>query len=182
MEHLIIRHCAPTLAGIKTGCLFSCPIGTKSQLHAHLTSANRQLNGKDVFVDVLRARGERALILVYRGKRLEKALQDKNILDFLAAYGYRRDSVGYCIRHLKKRFAAEEKFPHEIGVFLGYPLADVAGFIENGGKKCKHSGCWKVYGDECKAVKMFERYNKCKRIYLKLFSSGRSLDQLTVAA
>lgn len=39
-------------------------------------------------------------------------------------------------------------FPHEIGLFLGYPLEDVQGFIENRAEGYKCVGCWKVYGDE----------------------------------
>ena len=37
-------------------------------------------------------------------------------------------------------------FPHEIGVFLGYPLEDVVGFIRHRGKCFTCCGCWKSYG------------------------------------
>ena len=36
-----------------------------------------------------------------------------------------------------------KNFPHEIGVFLGYPLDDVIGFIEH--KPYYLVGDWKVY-------------------------------------
>ena len=39
-------------------------------------------------------------------------------------------------------------FPHEIGLFLGYPFEDVMGFIENKGENYLCSGCWKVYSCE----------------------------------
>lgn len=70
-------------------------------------------------------------------------------------------------------------FPHEIGVFLGYPLKDVVGFIQNKGKNCKCCGCWKVYSDECEARKKFARYEKCKTIYMSMFQRGKSVLQLT---
>ena len=71
---------------------------------------------------------------------------------------------------------------HEIGVFLDYPLEDVVGFIENAGQNYKCSGCWKVYCNECEAVKLFARYKKCRDVYMRLWHQGRSVLQLTVAA
>ena len=75
-----------------------------------------------------------------------------------------------------------DAFPHEIGVFLGYPLEDVLGFIENGGRNCLYCGCWKVYANECAALEAFVRSEKCKSVYQRLFASGCPLSKLTVAA
>lgn len=181
MERFLIEHCSPTLAGLKTANLFNCAIDSVSALNSYLFKANRLLNNKDVFLEILKKDDKRAVIFVYRKSRLQKELQDKKTSDFLTSYGYSCNSATYCIEHLKERFARSDNFPHEIGVFLGYPLEDVVGFIENGGKNSKCSGCWKVYSDECKAAKLFERYKKCRRIYMELFAGGRSIMQLTVA-
>lgn len=182
MERFLIEHCSPTLAGLKPANLFSFAVDSVTELNSYLCEANRQLNNKDVFLDVLWKDDKRAVIFVYRKNRLQKELQSKKISDFLTLYGYDGNSVTYCIEHLKERFACSNSFPHEIGVFLGYPMEDVIGFIENGGKNSKCSGCWKVYSDECNAAKLFERYNKCRKIYMELFAGGRSIMQLTVAA
>ena len=182
MERFLIEHCSPTLAGLKTANLFSCPANSESELNTYLLRANNELNDRDVYLELLRKDNERAIIYVYRKKKLQKELQDKNISGFLSQYGYSSDSVSYCIEYLRKRFESGDGFPHEIGVFLGYPLEDVIGFIENAGKNSKCSGCWKVYSDECNAMKLFELYNKCRKIYMKLFAGGRSIMQLTVAA
>ena len=87
----------------------------------------------------------------------------------------------YALARLKNRLADCGNFPHEIGVFLGYPLEDVIGFIENAGQNCKCAGYWKVYCNECEAVKTFARFKKCRDIYLRLWKEGRSVLQLTVA-
>ena len=71
-------------------------------------------------------------------------------------------------------------FPHEIGLFLGYPIDDVISFIENKGKNFKCCGCWKVYHDEDNAKKTFEKYKKCTNIYCKKYLQGSSLKRLTV--
>lgn len=73
------------------------------------------------------------------------------------------------------------EFPHEIGLFLGYPPEDVCGFIENraGGYKCV--GEWKVYGDADKAKEIFAKYRKCTEVYCAQFAQGKSIERLTVA-
>ncbi len=83
--------------------------------------------------------------------------------------------------HLRKKLRENNSFPHEIGLFLGYPPADVKGFIQDGPRCAKRTGYWQVYGDEEKAEKTFERYRKCTRIYRAQISCGRSLERLTVS-
>jgi len=73
-------------------------------------------------------------------------------------------------------------FPHEIGVFLGYPLHDVIGFINNAGKNSCCCGYWKVYNEQDDARRRFRRFNKCTSSYKRLFDSGKTVLQLTVAA
>ena len=147
-----------------------------------LLAGNRQLNGRGVFLEALRVQKSRALILVYRKSKLEADLQKNEVGVFLSAYGYKNKSARHCIEYLKHRFTLGEVFPHEIGIFLGYPLDDVIGFIENAGQNSKCAGCWKVYSNEGEAVKLFKRYEKCRKIYQELFSCGRSIAQLTVVA
>lgn len=89
---------------------------------------------------------------------------------------------GDCLARLKNRFEETDCFPHEIGLFLGYPLPDVIGFIEQGGKNCKCCGVWKVYSNEKETKALFDRFRKCTEVYRKVFARGRTLAQLTVAA
>ena len=55
------------------------------------------------------------------------------------------------------------------------------GYIQNSGKNCKCSGCWKVYGDENKAKKTFDLYKKCERVYCHQLARGIDIKRLTVA-
>ena len=81
------------------------------------------------------------------------------------------------ISYLKKRVSqCNGDFPHEIGVFLGYPVEDVTGFIKNKGKSFKLNGYWKVYGDEKKASHMFRRYTECRDSLCRKLSQGISLE------
>ena len=81
-----------------------------------------------------------------------------------------------------ERICLREAFPHEIGVLLGYPLADVIGFIRNSGRNCRGQGCWKSYSDPSGAKRSQEMYRKCTRIYKRLFAAGTPLTKLAVAA
>ena len=67
-------------------------------------------------------------------------------------------------------------------VFLGYPLSDVVGFIENSGRNFTCCGCWKAYGDPQAAQRHFAQLRKCTAVYLRLFHSGTPILRLAVAA
>ncbi len=181
IDRYLISYCAPTLANLKTGSLFNYDGSSEDDLTLHLLAVNRQLNCKGVFIEALRTRNSRALILVYRKSKLEEDLQRSGVPEFLSRYGYIGNSLADHIEHLKYRFTSAKDFPHEVGIFLGYPLRDVIGFIENAGLNSKCTGCWKVYSDECEATKLFIKYRKCSGIYRRLLSCGRSVVQLTVA-
>lgn len=180
-EDQLIRHCAPTLAGLKTGSIFLCPYECDADLRLSLRRINRRLGGKGLRALPLRASGQKALIYVYRPKRLSRDLADSTAAALLRQHGYDTASCGKCLVRLVQRLREQEDFPHEIGLFLGYPAEDVCGFIENNACGCKCVGCWKVYGDEDAAKKKFAQYKKCTRVYREQWAKGRDLERLTVA-
>ena len=179
-EDLIIRHCSPTLAGIKSGNLFSCACHCRKELTKALSALNRKLVPRGIRVLPLRICGDRALIYAYRPNALESDLADQRARDLLLQYGYKPENLNSCVLHLIHRLRSAEEFPHEIGLFLSYPPEDVQGFILN--KSCNHkcSGCWKVYGNEQEANRIFRKYDLCSRIYSEQWQQGKSIEQLTV--
>lgn len=179
-EEMIIRHCAPTLAGIKVGGLFNCPFKCQYELKNQIEEYNDKFNCKGVYIILLRKTCTNALIYVYRPGQLEKVISNDDVAKFLVSNEYSECSVKYCIEELSKRLCKYQTFPHEIGLFLGYPLSDVKGFIEHKGQNCKLVGYWKVYSDEYKTKELFEKYKKCTNVYCKKFSEGLSIQRLTV--
>ena len=182
LESGIVAHCAPTLAGIKTANMFNYLPDDMEDLLREVQEENRKLNGKGVYVEILRTGEKRALIYVYRKNKLEADLNREGAENILQTCGYESRGTDCCLRKLQDRFFQYECFPHEVGLFLGYPLDDVTGFIEQKGKNYKCCGIWKVYGDEQKTQVIFRKLKKCSEIYQKLFADGRSILQLTVAA
>ncbi len=182
LEKMIVEHCAPTLAGLKMAGVFGYKIENELEFKKSILSVNEILNGKGVFVDVINRDSDRVLVYVYRKQKLNNYLNSKEVKDFLHNYGYDEMDIDVCLRTLKARVSECGSFPHEIGIFLGYPLDDVQGFIQHRGCNYKMCGIWKVYGDVISASKKFDLYRKCKRAYNVQLSSGKDISQLTVFA
>lgn len=87
-EELVVRQCAPTLAGIKTGSLFSCPCDSPEELRQEVRRINRLLAGKGLCLLPLRFDGSRALLYLYRPSRLRQDLEDAEAVRLLEESGY----------------------------------------------------------------------------------------------
>lgn len=182
LERALIVHAAPTLAGLKTANLFwfSCP--DPEEACRAVEGWNGIFLEKGVRLDIMKTHRNRMLLYVYRENRLEKDLTQPEAERILKSCGYPKGGLTNILSRLKERLLNNRDFPHEIGLFLGYPVEDVWGFIVNEGKNFCCSGCWKVYCNQCEKEKLFHRYKKCGAVYLRLFQNGRSVWQLTVAA
>ena len=110
-EDLVIRHCAPTLAGIKTGNLFSCACPCKAALTKELCRLNRKLVPKGIRALPLRVQKGRALIYVYRPNALECDLADHCSRGLLLQYGYTPEDSNRCVIHLIQRLRSDGEFP-----------------------------------------------------------------------
>ena len=178
-DEQVIRHCAPTLASIKTANLFSCVFTDRQEMLNHVRKLNLRLKGKGLRVLPLCIKENRGLIYVYRPEKLSKDLRNELAERLLNRCGYTCGDENACLRKLIERINMLSDFPHEIGLFLGYPPEDVDGFINRRGD-CKCCGFWKVYGDVDKARQLFARYRKCTDIYCRLCHEGKSIEKLTV--
>lgn len=181
LERHFVDYCAPTLAGLKDGSLFSCDAEEQNRLLDALRHWNRMLIPRGIRIVPLRWAHGRCLLWVYRISALRRRLQQPEIRSFLAEAGYQDLSLAGLTHELRRRVCTNAGMPHEIGLFLGYPLEDVAGFIQNNGRNCTLCGLWKVYGSAEKASACFERCRKCTATYRRQFEMGRSILELTVA-
>lgn len=194
MQMRIIENCAPTLAGMKSASLFSYEYGSEDDVKRELREINEMLNDRGVTADILAWRDKSVLIYVYRPRMLAAELKCQGVAELLRGYGYCNENCNescnenllpgheFCLRHLKKRVQCSECFPHEIGVFLGYPLEDVHGFIKNEGRNCESCGMWKVYCNREEKDRIFQKFRKCKDVYMQVFQRGRELSLMTVCA
>ncbi|MDR2747710.1 MAG: DUF3793 family protein [Treponema sp.] len=160
VERAIIRHCSPILMGCKPAALFPLDSANVYPLLRVIPLNIRCL--------VLREQKGRALLFLFDAAMLESAIFHNPVREFLTGMGYpSRSSLPLFLAHLQKQFV-HAPCPHEVGLFLGYPLDDVQGFIENRGSRYKLCGTWKVYGDVEKARDHFRRYELCRERMRKL--------------
>ena len=178
-EEIVIRCCAPTLAAIKTGSLFSCAFESRQEMTDSLRAINRCLLQKGVTAMPLRYQSGKALVYLCRMNMLEADLRDPLAEAILRENGYPEGSPIRKIACLIRRLRKFDTFPHEIGLFLGYLPADVRGFME--GKACKCTGLWKVFeSDEEEAQRYFARCRHCTSAFLQRCREGWSLSRLTI--
>lgn len=180
-DEMIVETCSPTLAGLKTGSMFSTKYTDRRELFRQLKRLNLLLVPKGLRIIPLRFKEDRALIYLYRPSCLSRDLTDKEARRILESRGYVPENEGQCIHCLVGRLQKETEFPHEIGLFLGYPAEDVAGFIEKGARACLCTGVWKVYSHRERALELFSRYKKCSASYKVQFRRGTGIDALAVA-
>lgn len=179
-EEQVIQQCSPTLAGIKTGNLFTSSYESAEKTEHAVSNLNRRFSNKGLRVTVLKY-GKRALIYIFRPKQLYKDIHHHLAQQILLPLGYDISNIDKCLSHLMNRLRTCSDFPHEIGLFLGYPPEDVEGFIVHKGQNCKSFGCWKVYHNHEAAHRCFQRFKQCTAYYCEQFARGCSIDSLAVA-
>ena len=179
-DRVLIDHCSPTLAGLKTASLFRVELDPGRDIREELRELNRLLGKKGLRIVILKMTEDSALLYLFRPDFLARDLDRPEARRILAEKGYKCGGIGVRLAQLTRRMEAGEEFPHEVGLFLGYPPEDVKCFMEDPRKGVKCVGCWKAYGNEEEARKTFSKYNKCTNIYRRKLSMGRSLLQLTV--
>ena len=176
-EHICLN--APVITGLKPSAIIT------------VTKAEKQIleelfSGTEICVISLHS-GKKESILLYQREKLEELLSRKTVQSFLQslAVGYESFSLEEVFRHFTVRFAQyKEKqadFPHEVGVFLGYPLRDVKIYMKNPLAKAKLTGYWKVFNEVESALSCFQAYDMCIQSFTLMLKSGLSCRDLVMA-
>ncbi|MGN0740706.1 MAG: DUF3793 family protein [Treponema sp.] len=175
-EQKLAYHTAPALLGIKTANLFSI---CKSEFDSEsLNYFNERVKNKGLRLLEICECKNRKLLMLYNIEKLDSQLHDVQSMKILGRYGYHKNmTTEEMLYRLSCRIKAEDGFPHEIGIFLGYPIDDVYGFIKNNGENFKFCGYWKVYGDIEKAKRTFSNYRKCRDFLCNKLVQGQDIYQ-----
>ena len=122
------------------------------------------------------------LLLIYREDSLNEYLNRREILDFLQSCGYEGTCFKEFLLHMRKRISdmrsVGQTFPHEIGVFLGYPLCDIKGFLRCAGRDYLHSGYWKVYENLDSTLAKFRQIDEARNQAIFEWFLGRSFCEI----
>lgn len=171
----LVMQCAPFLKGMRTASVLNIEKGWVRELY-------RLIEPTDISCRILVVRKNRCLALFYRKEGLKEALSAREVREFLLKYGYEDEELDKDITRLSvrmNRYSKEEiAFPHEIGVFLDYPLEDVKAFIKNNGKESLLTGYWKVYHNPERARLTFLAYDKATDSAVNEFLIGKNVSEI----
>lgn len=177
-EKLIAYYCAPCLMGLKPSSLLSCEIETPL-LEQRIHQFHESLSTYPIRIKLLYQPKTRNILFVFNIQLLEKQLSTSKTKEFLKEYDYPVDhNLEDMINYLTYRINKSKEYPHEIGIFLGYPLEDVIGYINNNGKNYSICGYWKVYSNEKSTAQLFQEFTSCRIDLFTKVSQGFTLKEL----
>ena len=114
------------------------------------------------FIELVDRRGS-LLLFLFDPVTLPALLAQKKVAALLSRAGYRNPSdAPAALAELQSRLKSDT-FPHEIGVFLGYPLKDVLGFMGIANVPFTCQGPWKIYGDPAASLELADACRQCRR-------------------
>lgn len=181
-EKRLAETCGVAMVGIKTSNLMCCKYADYEDIHEEIEKMSQILKKGNINMVKLHDNGKRVLLLVFRGDAMKNRLLQVDAQEFLQGCGYKPYwGEKEMLENLSKRFDCGNDFPHEIGVFLGYPISDILGFM-NDPSACKHCGVWKVYGNVEENIKLFAKFEKCKTAIMKRIEKGDSLGKIFARA
>ena len=109
---------------------------------------------------IMKNNGKDMQVMFYDPETLSNVLATTEKKEFLETMGYEVNfTTKEYLEELRSRFISQE-FPHEIGVFLGYPLKDVKGFINDYDSGFSVTqGRWRIFGDASESLLAMNRYH-----------------------
>lgn len=175
MQFKLVSQCAPFLKGMRKASVLNIEKEWVRELY-------RLIEPTDISCRILVVRKSRCLALFYRKEGLKAVLSGRQVRQFLLEYGYEDEELDKYITRLSARMNRYSKdeiaFPHEIGVFLDYPLEDVKAFIKNNGKESLFTGYWKVYHNPERARLTFLAYDKATDSAVNEFLIGKNVSEI----
>lgn len=179
VDMLLIQSCSPTLCGIKPASLLSINKQDFQRERNNLRNLSQSLGGYGKSVITLTRLDKKILLFLFDRELLRSRLADKAIQDYLATKGYSQPHVfTLVLGTFLKRLMKSPEFPHESGVFLGYPLEDVIAFEKQPNHGYKFCGTWKTYFNEEYARRMSKTYSECRSLCGRWYSQGNSISNV----
>jgi hypothetical protein len=162
LKYLLVKT-APVIHGVKPSVLLrlnNCPelkyVGHYQTFCLRQPEILRQLK---LECRIMKRDDINIQIMFYNSRLLSQHFQVPMHRRFLERHGYRNcGDVEACLTELQRRFE-HDSFPHEIGIFLGYPLKDVAGYMANRSDYVEiPRGLWRVFGSAEESAQVMNRY------------------------
>lgn len=185
----LANSCMPTLVKQKPSSLVGFRKRYIDSRDNFFKALIKECEGFDCCFRVLCEGKDELYIIIYNQVLLNEILQQnrENPLFFENGYLIESCSLDAAIELLEDRYSRyqrnktlglEKGFPHEIGIFLGYPAGDVTEYIRNNGENYILCGYWKVYHNAEEAQRIFDLFTFIRRTAVGLFFAGRPLAEI----
>lgn len=113
-------------------------------------------------------------LLFYMAEHFTHFLERRDVKVLLNRAGYRAPySADHALDQLAERFKSTS-FPHEVGIFLGYPSKDVAAFLGWIKLPLACQGPWKMFGNPRSSLGLAEIFSSCRRSMAERLASAQS--------
>jgi hypothetical protein len=165
---------APTLSGIKPSSLVTFCRHARNSGHIWRKYRGELVRTLELDYCELKKTDDYTLVLFYNRGILAPIIAAADTQAFLGDLGYEAGiTLDKMLPILQIRLQGDA-FPHELGLLLGIPKADVISFIENQGAGCLFCGYWKVYNRPGWARSMFRQYDAAKLRVLRSICLSKS--------
>ena len=174
IEKFLIYNASLVISGVKPSATITIKKDNDTLYDKWIKYGISFLKKIDIQYINLRECDNALIILIYNEKKLENYVLKKENKEFLLQLGYCNEGdINDHLLKLKERYK-QFNCPHELGVFLGFPLNDVKDFMNCKEKKCLTCGYWLVYNDLHEAKKTFHKYDKVKEHTVSYILNGDS--------
>lgn len=167
----LVKLLGPVLMGSKPAEIISFPDYDMNkdrkieQIKTHFKICKR------IDIRVIDVYGGSTKVLFYNSSSLDRTLKEYRNKKFLLGIGYPRDyDMNDYLDELEGKIR-DGNMPHEIGIFLGYPLKDIIGFFGHPALKLTKVKGWRVYGNPRLSDERFEAFSKDKSYIGRLLES-----------
>lgn len=174
---LIALQCAPVLENIKIANLLT----VRSEYEEEI---NKIFLHKNLATFRMGRTEDRTVFFIYRCDVLSEYVFRRVNYEYLSLFGYGGLDIEQMLELCSNRYGnyirKVSDFPHEIGLFLGYPLDDVRSFVDNRGDNAVMTGYWKVYHNVNEAKRCFCRYNQAIEHIVEQVKRGCKIKDLDI--
>ncbi|MGV8146942.1 MAG: DUF3793 family protein [Alkaliphilus sp.] len=158
----LVDRIGATIAGVKPAELLNLPSKYNCNNLSWEKCQECILKNSNIKIRVIDKHKGRRHVFYYHEEALKNILSQTEVLLMLKGLDYPEEfSLQGYLDHLVRKMNSDI-FPHEIGIFLGYPLKDVVGYMGIKNSKLVDRKGWQVYGDKEISQKRQESFLKAR--------------------
>ena len=180
--HWLIETLGPVILGAKPSEILSFPLKEAENIMKLEAIQSTFNQSSKILYKQISNHNNCVKILFYHPIILENTLKDPKNLKLLQHIGYNAEyELENYLESLMEKIA-QGNIPDEIGIFLGYPLKDVLGFIGHPSLKLTKINGWRVYGDARLSDRRYNEILRTKNEIRNMLKSNTPKDILQAAS